>query len=389
MTKAGEVLQICGVSDTHTDSRLKVKLADVVRCVDISERNLLGSGLERYVGLEHLDSDDLHITKWGLIVDGTSFVRRFAKGQVLFGKRRAYQRKVAVAQFDGVCSGDILVFEPKGDALLPDLLPFICLSDSFFDHALKTSAGSLSPRTKWKDLAKYEFWLPPKVEQKRMAKLLWAADDLLHKLRCCDTHIVQTQRSLFQTHMRGDRSADSRMVRLLDVCQIQNGQVDPRTSPYAEMIHIASDDIESGSGQILEMNTASQDRVSSGNYKFEETAVLYSKIRPNLRKVALPWFPGVCSADIYPIYAGSEIRREFLAQLLLSDDFTQYAITHSVRSAIPKLNRATLGEYMFRLPSIAQQDRLINATSGLTTLRQHTREHLLGTLNILHNLFSI
>jgi type I restriction enzyme, S subunit len=124
-----------------------VFFGDVVRNVDESIRNPQTCGLERYVGLEHIDPESLHIQRWGLIAEGTSFTRRFRKGQVLFGKRRAYQRKVAVANFDGLCSSDILVFEPKDNRLLPELLPFICQSDGFFEHALNTSAGSLSPRT--------------------------------------------------------------------------------------------------------------------------------------------------------------------------------------------------------------------------------------------------
>ncbi len=156
-----------------------VRFGDVVSNVDVAERKPLERGLERFVGLEHLDPESLHIKRWGLIEEGTSFTRKFVRGQVLFGKRRAYQRKAAVAEFDGICSGDILVFEPKGDELLPELLPFIVQSDGFFEHALGTSAGSLSPRTKWSDLARYEFALPPKDEQRRIADILWAADEMV------------------------------------------------------------------------------------------------------------------------------------------------------------------------------------------------------------------
>ena len=94
--------------------------------------------------------------------DGVTFTSVFKPGQVLFGKRRAYQRKVAVADFTGVCSGDIYVLESQdASALLPGLLPFICQTDAFFEHAVGTSAGSLSPRTNWKSLADFEFALPP------------------------------------------------------------------------------------------------------------------------------------------------------------------------------------------------------------------------------------
>ncbi len=171
----------------------RVKFGDVVRNVNENVRDPLASGLERYVGLEHLDTDSLHIRRWGDVAEGTTFTRKFVTGQVLFGKRRAYQRKAAVAEFDGLCSGDILVFEPQGDALLPELLPFIVQSDGFFEYALGTSAGSLSPRTRWRDLSEYEFALPPLDEQRRMADILWAADatddrwhtvlDELHQLK--------------------------------------------------------------------------------------------------------------------------------------------------------------------------------------------------------------
>ncbi|MEX0749390.1 MAG: restriction endonuclease subunit S [Dehalococcoidia bacterium] len=149
--------------------------------MDIAERDPLSKGLERVVGLEHIEPGSLHIREWGNVADGTSFTRAFRAGQVLFGKRRAYQRKVAYAGFDGICSGDILVFEAVSEEMMPELLPFIVQSESFFEQALQTSAGSLSPRTKWTELAKYEFALPPKNEQRRIAEILWAADAVVQQ----------------------------------------------------------------------------------------------------------------------------------------------------------------------------------------------------------------
>src|SRR5688572_14514848 len=144
----------------------RVAFGDVVRLSRERSNNPEGDRLERYVGLEHLDPGDLKVRRWGNVSGGTTFTNVFRAGQVLFGKRRAYQRKVAVANFDGVCSGDIYVFEPKDpDVLLPELLPFLCQTDGFFEHAVGTSAGSLSPRTNWTQLAKYEFALPPLDEQ--------------------------------------------------------------------------------------------------------------------------------------------------------------------------------------------------------------------------------
>jgi type I restriction enzyme, S subunit len=150
----------------------KVAFGDVVRLSKERSSDPLGDGLERYVGLEHIKPNDLRIRSWGNIADGTTFTSVFRPGQVLFGKRRAYQRKVSVANFSGVCSGDIYVLEPSDDKLLPELLPFICQTDSFFEHAVGTSAGSLSPRTNWKNLSEYEFALPSLEEQHRIVTAL-------------------------------------------------------------------------------------------------------------------------------------------------------------------------------------------------------------------------
>src|SRR5436305_7673864 len=96
----------------------RVAFGDVVRLSRERSADPIEDGFERYVGLDHLDSGDLKIRRWGNTADGTTFTNVFRAGQVLFGKRRAYQRKVAVADFDGVCSGDIYVLEPKEDRLL-------------------------------------------------------------------------------------------------------------------------------------------------------------------------------------------------------------------------------------------------------------------------------
>ena len=160
----------------NTTSWKTYDFGDLARNLTVAVKDPLSEGYEKYVGLEHIEPGNIHIKSWGNVADGTTFTRVFQKGQVLFGKRRAYQRKAALAEFDGICSGDILVFAANADSCLPELLPFIVQSDKFFDHAIKTSAGSLSPRTKFKDLAKLKFKLPSLPEQKRLANLLWSID---------------------------------------------------------------------------------------------------------------------------------------------------------------------------------------------------------------------
>jgi type I restriction enzyme S subunit len=146
----------------------RVRFGDVVENKNLATRDPQKDGLDRIVGLTHLDSESLPVVRWDLLKGETSFSRTFKAGDVLFGKRRAYQRKVGVADFAGICSGDILVFESRNPSLLQEFLPCIVQSDAFFKHALGTSAGSLSPRTSWTQLARFEFALPPLEEQKRL-----------------------------------------------------------------------------------------------------------------------------------------------------------------------------------------------------------------------------
>jgi len=133
--------------------------------------------LERYVGLEHLDPESLKLRRWGLPSDVIGQKLRFWKGDIIYGKRRAYQRKLAVAGFDGICSAHAMVLRAKTDVCLPELLPFFLQSELFHQRALEISVGSLSPTINWTTLAKQEFPLPPTDEQRRIADLLWAVDD--------------------------------------------------------------------------------------------------------------------------------------------------------------------------------------------------------------------
>lgn len=137
--------------------------------------------LDVYVGLEHIDPDCLHLSRHGHPSDVEGTKLRFYKGDIIFGRRRAYQRKTALATTDGICSAHAMVVRAKEDMVDPMFLPFLFHSKSFIDMAITISVGGLSPTINWKDIAKQEFLLPPKAEQKRLAELLWAADEVVEK----------------------------------------------------------------------------------------------------------------------------------------------------------------------------------------------------------------
>lgn len=136
--------------------------------------------LTRYVAGEHMGSEDLHLRKWGELSEdylGPAFTRKFSEGDILYGSRRTYLRKVAVAHFDGITANTTFVIKPNEEMILKELLPFVMLSEGFTQHSIRNSKGSVNPYINWKDIANYEFLLPPKDQQAKLAELLWAADE--------------------------------------------------------------------------------------------------------------------------------------------------------------------------------------------------------------------
>lgn len=151
------------------------------------------------VGLEHLIPQEIKFSGYDVDTENT-FTKTFKKGQILFGRRRAYLKKAAIADFDGICSGDITVIEAIPGKVDPLLLPFIIQNDKFFDYAVSRSAGGLSPRVKWEHLKDYEFDLPPIEEQRILADKLWAAYRLKESYKKLLTATQEMVKSAFQMH---------------------------------------------------------------------------------------------------------------------------------------------------------------------------------------------
>lgn len=155
-------------SCTHTFEEMATMVND--RVDDPSKADV-----EYYVGLEHLDSESLTIRRWGSPSEVEATKLRFRAGDIIFGRRRVYQRKLAVAHFDGICSAHAMVIRAKPDVVLPEFLPFFMQSDLFMERAKEISVGSLSPTINWKTLAKERFALPPLAQQRRVADALVAS----------------------------------------------------------------------------------------------------------------------------------------------------------------------------------------------------------------------
>ena len=177
--------------------------------------------LDVYVGLEHIDPDTLHLSRHGHPSDVEGTKLRFYKGDIIFGRRRAYQRKTALATTDGICSAHAMVLRAKEDVVDSSFFPFLFHSKQFIDMAITISVGGLSPTINWKDISKQEFLLPPKSEQKRLAELLWAADEMIEKekkeLEKVNYYFFTLQNNIFQSNF-------TKTKKLCDIANITMGQ---------------------------------------------------------------------------------------------------------------------------------------------------------------------
>ena len=206
----------------------RVCLGDVAR--EIKQKAPAGQELPT-VGLEHLDPGEIELDRWDESAE-TTFTKAFSKGQVLFGRRRAYLRKAAVTPFDGICSGDITVIAAKSN-LSPRLLPFIIQNDALFEYAVTNSAGSLSPRVKWQSLSQFEFELPGIGKQEELADILWAAQETRSHYRQLIATCDDVVKSQF-VEMFGDPSVNNGhwpVSRLDGFAQIITGNTPSRKRP--------------------------------------------------------------------------------------------------------------------------------------------------------------
>ena len=331
------------------------------------------------VGLEHLIPQQIQLTEWSNDADNT-FTKVFYKGDILFGRRRAYLKKAALAPFDGICSGDITVIAPIENKIIPELLPFIIQNDAFFDYAVEKSAGSLSPRVKWEHLKNYEFELPDLEEQKKLAKILWAAEETKQAYK----KLLQKTDDMVKAKFEEIFSVCSKKVKIEDACQvfIDGDWIENKDQSENGIRLIQTGNI--GNGIYLEKDERARfiNEQTFKRLKCSEVLpndILISRLPdPIGRACVIPYFIGraITAVDCTIIRLRDAVLPEYFIGFTLSNMYQRQINTCETGSTRKRISRKNLGSIILPLPSLEIQGKYVQFSQQVEQSKQQLQKSL-------------
>jgi type I restriction enzyme S subunit len=365
----------------------EVYYGDYVDHIEVNETDHTKRKSARYVSVEHIETGKLKIESWENEVMPT-FFRTFKPGQILFGKRRAYQRKVAIADFEGICSPHVWALEATKE-LKQELLPFLMLTDKFYEYANANSAGTMSVYLKWPQLSRYKFLLPPPQDQNQIAALFQSLEIAIEQVEKQENNLKGLWQRLidqfvcdvpiFGTLLIGKKIIS---VKFSDISKKISRRIDPIT--FGIKRRIGGENFISSDLKLRTWGEVGKDYVGPAFHMHVLPGdILYVSRNSHLRKVAYADFEGICSNTTYVIKANENVvLQNLLKHIMLSEGFTKFAISVTKGSTNPYLNWKDLDNFTFQIPDIETQMKISNVLDNiLEVVEQHKLQH--QTLKIL------
>ena len=302
-------------------------------------------------------------------IDAASRAKRVVQqGDILLSTVRPNLQAFAYLESvlpNAVASTGFAVLTPQAQKLNGRFLYNMLFSEPIMRQMVGRMGKGAYPSITQGDVEEIEIPLPPLVEQERMAAELEGYRKVIEGAR----QVVDSYKPTVSIDCKWPT------VPLADLVIIDGVLVDPKLPKFANLPHVNGENMESGTGRLTAVRSAAEDKMTSGKYLFDPGCVLYSKLRPYLRKAAFASFRGLCSADMYPIRTNpNELAPEFLLWLLLSERFTAYAIDLSHRARMPKLNREQLLSYSIPLPPLDTQREIVAELEAEQKLLDANRE---------------
>lgn len=325
------------------------------------------AGLDLYVGLEHLDSNCLRISRWGSVesVGANSDLRVFEPGDVIFARRRIYQRKVGLAEFHGVASGHALVFRAKPEVVLPEFLPFFMQSDVFMERADRRSVGSLSQTVNLTTLLKEEFSLPPLAEQRRMVDVLREVERTDRALQALHARL-ETLKEAHREHVYRQANADSWPFRpLTELGAFHRASGGPKKDSrdsgvpvirYGDLYTKYVDLIETADSYISEKAAHKYTRLKYGDILFAGSGETREDI--GISAVNLVSDEIYCAGDIIVLRPDEEVHPIYLGFIANSVHSRIHKMRMCQGSTVMHIYEKHLSSLRVPCPPLAVQERL-------------------------------
>lgn len=312
------------------------------------------------------------------------------KGQLVIHAMDAFAGAVGVSDSDGKCTPEYIVCDPRRAEAEPGYFAYILrvAAHSKFIEVACPAVRERAPRLRYPDFGTLQLPVPTAREQVGILRYLTHANRRIQRYIRAKKKLItllneQKQAIIHHAVTRGldpgvrlkpsgvewlgEVPEHWEVKRFKFLVRISSGQVDPREPEQKCKVLIAPNHIKSGSGRVSYFETAEEQGADSGKYEANQGQVIYSKIRPALRKAAIAPMDCLCSADMYPLVARrSELMPEFFLKLLLSAPFTRYATDCSLRVAMPKINREALGEAWLWYPDLDEQDGILSYIKSST-----------------------
>ena len=384
------------MNELHIDKThwKRTKIGDLLYKTEYNDKENASKQYSKFIKMEHLDANSLNIHRWGdsSVEDiPPTFYKIFKKGQILYPTRNPQLRRAALTSFDGICGEKTLTLSLIEGC--EGYIPFIAHvfhSSAFVEYATNARIGSTNPHIRWRDVADYEFLLPPKAEQKRLAELLWAADEVVEKEKR-ERDILQNQ---IQIYINENCNAIGQpKIPFSDLVD-----VNPTTKFNENEVSLITMPDVSEEGEIMH-----QEKVVPSDYKnkgltpFQENDILFAKITPCMengkgaiaRDLINGW--GLGSTEFHVLRPKSASDLYFCYYLTMSKRFRKLAEKQMTGSAGQKRvqveffdfyklcapskeERKTIGEKLFKM------DCCISALKQQISLSQQIKQELINKI---------
>lgn len=347
---------------------------------------------EIYVGLDDLDAGNLHIRRWGKGSDVIGTKLRFRKGDIIFGRRRAYQRKLSIAEVNGICSAHAMVVRAKPEVVLPEFLPFFMMSDLFMNRAVEISVGSLSPTINWTTLKLQEFDLPPLDQQRRIAEILWAVDEAIESATDLINVTSALKRAAFEERtVFGKSQFPTRLLGDVTTCQYglscalgETGEYPIlRMMNYDEELIFASD-----------LKFADMSAELAADYKLERGDILFNRTNSAdlVGKVGIFQLDGcyLFASYLVRIKADQTVLLPEFLNFYLNSDAGQRGVRAFATPGVSQSNisAGSLKKVFVPVPPLTDQTSVVRELREIAATKRYARMHLESERAVLRELIN-